>query len=142
MINQSRSDYAGQYGLTRVPLMLDEHQSAGDSSCVGSVGHSKAMADSGTIWHQNSSYPAASFNNDICYSFTAAGENVGKWGSGDELKDLQSIHNLMMNEQHDPGYCSGVVNHACNIVSGQWQSVGIGIVEQGGQTWLTEDFIG
>jgi uncharacterized protein YkwD len=105
------------------------------------------MANSGQIWHTDPSNPNGpySFPNDVCFRFGPIGENVGYWNSGDEAQDLRNIHNLMMTgqgEQHDPQTCQSTVNHACNIVSSAYSSVGIGIVVQGGSTWLTEDFIG
>lgn len=133
MINQARA----QYGVTGV--VLNSRQSSGAGQCVGSQGHSQAMADSGSIWHYNSSYPAASFPNDICVSGSTAAENVGQCSQGNELEDLQCIHDLMMSEPYSPG-CSG--SHICNILSSDFGGVGIGIVQAGGSTYLTEDFVG
>jgi len=133
MINNDRA----QNGVSS-KLTLNGTQSYGTGSCVGSIGHSTAMAQSGSIWHEDSSYPAASFPNDICVRFSTAGENVGAF-PGNELQALQSMNDEMMSEPHSPN-CTG--NHACNILSPNYTSVGIGIVVQGGQTWLTEDFTG
>lgn len=99
------------------------------------------MAQSGNIWHVNSSYPAASFPNNICVATSSAGENVGQFSSGNELNDLQQIHNLMMSEQHDATYCATYINHACNLLSASFHQVGIGIYFNAGRTWLTEDFL-
>jgi len=130
----------GQSGLA--PLHLSMIQSMGTSSCVGSYGHSKDMAASGQIWHQNASYPDASWPNNMCISYSSGGENVGVMSSGNELQDLQGIHNLMMGEAHDASTCAHYVNHACNILSTQFATVGIGIYYANGSTWLTEDFAG
>ncbi len=100
------------------------------------------MAASGRIWHQDPSYPAQSFPNNFCVRGGALGQNVGEYGSGNELSDLQAMQNLMMSEPHDPATCSASVNHACNILSTTFQQIGIGIYVSGGTTWLTEDFIG
>ena len=138
IINQTRAQHnLPAYSLSSV-------QSNGTGPCVGSYGHSVAMAKSGTIWHiapnDNPSGPQnpASFPNDLCVSHSAGGENVGAFASGNELTDLQSMHQEMMSEGYAPG-CSG--SHACNILSSQYVEVGIGIYESGGETWLTEDFI-
>jgi uncharacterized protein YkwD len=124
------------------PLALNTAQTNGSGSCVGSIGHSQAMQQSGSIWHTNPSYPSASFPNNICVSYMAAGENVGQAGSGNELGDLQQLDNLMMSEPHDASTCASTVNHACNTINPTYKSVGIGIVYVNNQTWLTEDFIG
>ncbi|HEX6506646.1 MAG TPA: hypothetical protein VF221_03350, partial [Chloroflexota bacterium] len=124
------------------PLTLSETQSTGTSSCAGSYGHSTAMAASGSIWHQNASYPTASFPNNICVASPPFGENVGQFSSGNELTDLQGIHNLMMGEAHDKATCSSFINHACNILNASYGAVGIGIYYDGRTTWLTEDFLG
>jgi hypothetical protein len=129
-----------QYGLD--PLTLDLTQSDGTGSCVGSIGHSQAMQQSGSIWHVNPSYPDASFPADICVAGFGAAENVGEWPGGDEMAALIALNNLMMGEQHDPAYCAVYDNHACNILNPSYSRVGIGIVYVGGATWMTEDFIG
>lgn len=134
IINTDRS----QNGLPA--YSLNTTQTNGTSSCVGSYGHSTAMEQSGTIWHTNSSYPQASFPTDICVSYTAAGENVGEAGTGNELTDLQTLDSQMMSEPHDTTTCATTVNHACNILSSTYKYVGIGIYYYNNQTWLTEDF--
>lgn len=132
ILNQTRA----QYGVA--PLSLNQTQSLGAGSCVGSLGHSKAMQQSGTIWHINGSYPSASFPNDICVSTSSGGENVGEAQTGDEVRDLNMMHNEMMSEPYTPG-CQGT--HICNILSTQFTQVGIGVYNYQGITWLTEDFI-
>ena len=142
LINASRQQYAQQYGLSLGNLTLSATQSNGTGSCVGSIGHSQAMQQSGSIWHQNPAYPQASFWNDICGGFNHAGENVGEFNSSSELTSLQAMHNAMMQEPHDPTTCASTINHGCNIVSGNYTRVGVGILVVGGTTWLTEDFVG
>jgi uncharacterized protein YkwD len=122
------------------PLTLNLTQSTGSGSCVGSVGHSSAMQQSGTIWHTNSSYPAASFPTNLCIAYSTAGENVGEAGSGNELTDLQQLDSMMMGEAHDASTCATTVNHACNILNPSFHQVGIGLVTANNTTWLTEDF--
>lgn len=134
LINNTRS----QYGVP--PVTLDMVQSNGTGSCVGSVGHSEAMAQSGSIWHENSSYPSASWPNNVCNGGGQIAENVGMAGQGNELSDIEYIHTLMMDEAHDPGTCAQSLNHACNILNRAYTRVGIGLYESGGATWITEDF--
>jgi hypothetical protein len=100
------------------------------------------MQQSGSIWHTNPAYPAASFPTNICVSYMLAGENVGEASYGNEATDLQQLDIMMMGEPHDPTTCATTVNHACNIINGSYTSVGIGIVYVNNATWLTEDFIG
>ncbi len=136
LINQTRA----QNGAP--PLALSGVESSGTSSCPGAYGHSMAMAASGHIWHQDPGYPAQSFPNNFCVRTGALGQNVGEYASGNELSDLQAMHNLMMSEPHDPATCASTVDHACNILSAGFHQIGIGIYVSGGATWLTEDFIG
>lgn len=142
LINQTRE----QYGIA--PVQLDQTESNGTGSCVGSMGHSKAMQDSGFIWHSNTAYPAASFANDVCGYYSSAGENVGSFDSQDESQALISMHQMMMQESPDtPSGCGpllqqGGTNHACTILNPAYSQVGIGIIFQNGITWLTEDFKG
>jgi uncharacterized protein YkwD len=136
LLNNDRA----QYGIA--PLALNATQTNGNGTCVGSIGHSQAMQQSGSIWHSNPSYPQASFPTDICVSFMTAGENVGEAGSGNEASDLSQLDSLMMSEPHDATTCATTVNHACNIINPSFKQVGIGIVYVNGQTWLTEDLTG
>lgn len=145
LINQERATYAAAQGIQMGPLRLNLVQSYGTGACVGSVGHSTAMANSGAIWHTDPNNPssAASFPNNLCSGFSAAGENVGRWQEAQSESDaLTQIHLAMMQEQHDPATCAQVTSHACNILSNKYSQVGIGIVQQAGYVWLTEDFIG
>lgn len=134
LINLERS----QNGLPKVSLK--PVQSVGTSACVGSYGHSQAMARSGAIWHVNAQFPRASFPNSICVHFMHAGENVGESASGNVTGDLQALSNLMMSEPHSKSDCTSTTNHACNILNPAFRHVGIGVYYSNGATWLTEDF--
>jgi uncharacterized protein YkwD len=150
-INQVRA----HYGIAA--LGLNSTQSAGTGSCVGSHGHSLAMMQSGTIWHvapgDSLSSPTnpASFYRDICVNAMTAGENVGVGAGQSEGGDLAMIMSGMMGENpNTPAGCAalppGSTNHACNILSSAFSSVGIGVVTGPFSTlngpYLTEDFIG
>lgn len=134
LINEQRT----QHGLPRVALK--PVQSVGTGSCVGSYGHSEAMARSGAIWHVNPQFPRASFPKSICVRFMHAGENVGESASGNVTGDLQALSDLMMSEPHTRADCASTVNHACNILNPAFHHVGIGVYYSNGATWLTEDF--
>ncbi len=134
LINEQRI----QHGLPK--LSLKPVQSVGTTSCVGSYGHSEAMARSGAIWHVNPQFPRASFPNSICVRFMHAGENVGESASGNVSDDLEALSNLMMSEPHTRVDCASTVNHACNILNPAFHHVGIGVYYTDGATWLTEDF--
>jgi hypothetical protein len=120
LINHERSSV----GLP--PLVLSRVQSRGRGSCVGSMGHTLAMAQTGSIWHTNLAFPRASFPHNICLALGPVGQNTGE----------------MMSEPHDRAACAGLPNHACNILSPLFRYVGIGIEFAHGSTWLTEDFVG
>lgn len=135
LLNQDRA----QQGIG--PLALDPTQSAGTNSCAGSAGHSRAMAKSGTIWHQNTGFPQASFPRNICVTHSIAGQNVGE-ASVPEWAAIQTLNRMMMNEPHSPSICASQDDHACNILNSHFRRVGIGLVESSHTLWLTEDFIG
>ena len=134
IINQDRA----QAGLP--PLTLKPAQSVGSASCVGSYGHSQAMAKSHAIWHVNAQFPKASFPHSICVHFIHAGENVGEAASGNAPGDLKTLDSMMMAEPHSKNSCATSVNHACNILNPLFHKVGIGVYYADGATWLTEDF--
>lgn len=135
-INQHRE----RHHLT--PLQLAPAQSHGAANCPGSYGHSVAMAATGGIWHTNGHYPHQSFPHNICVRYVYTGENVGEAFSGNEAKDIVVLDRMMMQEPHSATVCASTVNHACNILDKDFHSIGIGLYEQNGATWLTEDFIG
>lgn len=121
IINSTRA----QHGLT--PYALD----GTESNCA--YAHSVHMHQAGYISHDQFPQP------DLCIGYSSGGENVATFNSGNELQDLQSMHNEMMSEGYSPG-CTG--SHACNILSNVYSIVGIGIYHaQDGSTWLTEDFV-
>jgi hypothetical protein len=126
----------------RGPLHLKLVQSMGMASCPGSVGHSIAMAASGSTWHQNSHYPRASFPRNVCVPFHHAAENLGMAFTGDTMTDLRVMDQLMMSEPHSASICRYSVNHACNELDPAFRQVGIGVESINGSTWLTEDFLG
>lgn len=136
LINRDRARY-------HVPaLRLARLQSTGRPHCAGSYGHSRAMADSGVIWHSDAQFPSASFPSNICLSYRYAAENVGESGSGNVLDDLRALEKLMMSEAHSPTICEVNPDHACNLLGSEYRHVGIGLYVANGTTWLTEDFIG
>jgi uncharacterized protein YkwD len=110
----------------RAPLTFSAVQSAGNSNCVGSYGHSVHMAQVGQISHDQ-------FPQDICIPWSAAGENVGM-ATGDESGAIQTIHQQMMNEGPSGG-------HYQNIMSTTFTTIGIGLYYVNGALWLTEDFV-
>jgi hypothetical protein len=122
------------------PLRLQRAQADGKSGCPGSYGHSVAMAASGSIWHVNARFPAASFPHNLCVQYRSAGENVGMSASGNVDSDLHELDQLMMQEPHASSVCAREANHACNILSPVFHFVGIGVYVSGNTTWLTEDF--
>lgn len=123
------------------PLRLSRIQSQGTSACVGSLGHSVAMARSGNIWHVNSHHALASFPKSICGPYHLAGENVGEASGSSLLDNVTLLDGMMMSEPHSAHTCKVTVNHACNILSQAYTHVGIGLyVDAAGTTWLTEDF--
>ena len=88
--------------------------------------HSVHMQQVGQISHDQ-------FPQDICISWSAAGENVGE-AAGSENQGIQNLHQQMMNEGPSGG-------HYQNIMSGQFAIIGIGLYYVNGVLWLTEDFV-
>lgn len=125
LMNQTRASY----GLP--PYTLNQTESDGTGSCVGSHGHALHMSQTGVLAHDQ--FPA-----DICVPVRAAAENIG-YAGGSVQSALQTTHSEMMAEPHSPG-CSG--NHACSILSPSYSQVGIGVVTVNGTTWMTVDFLG
>jgi uncharacterized protein YkwD len=122
LINTSRA------GGGLPPYTFSEVMSAGTGSCVGSVGHSEHMAQTGTLAHDQ--FPA-----DICVPWISAGENIGYWSGVSESQAIINIHNSMMAEGPSGG-------HYQNIMSSTFTTVGLGlVVDANGTTWLTEDFV-
>jgi subtilase family serine protease len=146
ILNNDRATYASQYGVSVPALTLSWTQTHGTSTCVGSIGHSKAMAATGQIWHiypgdsQSNPTNPNSFPRDLCVSYSWAGENVGEASYGNEMTDMQQLDSMMMSETHNPTYCASYDNHACNTVNAHFHYVGIGVYYVNNTTWLTEDF--
>ena len=126
------------YGF--LPVRLAIVQSQGTGSCVGSYGHSSAMALTLHILHTNRLFPWASFPRNVCTHFSVAGENVGESNSGSEQEDLETLNRAMMSEPYGPKYCGHGESHVCIILCPCFHRVGIGIYQAHGATWLTEDF--
>jgi hypothetical protein len=123
------------------PLRLNRTQTFGAGRCLGSLGHSRAMARTGQIWHINHSFPRASFPNNICGSYATYGQNVGSESATVAPAALRDLDNLMMAEPHSRKFCSSShFNHACNILDPSFHTVGIGVYLTNGSIWLTEDF--
>jgi hypothetical protein len=151
-INQARS----AYGIAGIGF--SGSQSSGDGVCIGSMGHSQAMEQSGSIWHEAPGDTApftnpASFPNDICGrgGLSTYGENVGVAGGyGSYGADLAQVMDGMMAENpNTPSGCAAIApstNHACNILHAAFTQVGVGVVfgPYFSQTspYLTEDFTG
>jgi hypothetical protein len=123
------------------PLTLSLTQTRGTNTCVGSIGHSQAMGETGDIWNTHQGYDAASFPKDICLHSPSPGENIGYESTGNELTDLQTIHRDMMALPHDNATCKGEGNSACNLLAPDFNQVGIGIYQVNGGTYVTEDFL-
>jgi uncharacterized protein YkwD len=121
LINTSRA------GGGLPPYNFSQTQSNGTGSCIGSIGHSEHMAQTGTLAHDQ--FPA-----DICLTFSSAGENICEW-PGDEATAIANCHQAMMAEGPSGG-------HYQNIMNPRFTTIGLGLVEYNGVLWLTEDMIG
>ena len=128
LMNQSRATS----GLP--PFTLNDTQSRGTSSCVGSYGHAQHMANVGMISHDQFGYAPAG---DICFQ-VAAGENVGMAGGYSVTGALDVINNEMMAEPIGPG----IQNHHTSIISTSFHEVGIGVATTGSSTYVCVDFLG
>jgi hypothetical protein len=73
------------------------------------------------------------FPQDMCISWSAAGENVGE-SSGSESQEIQPLYRRMMNE----GPAGG---HYQNTMRNQFTTIGIGLYYINGVLWLIEDFV-
>lgn len=124
------------------PYAMDWHELYGFNGCVGTRGKTLAMAESGFIWHVNSSYPQASFPTNICgfgtmtpYGFIgAAAENVSDT-TGTEWQAALQSYNQMKGEGKNGG-------HFQNLFSSTYTSVAIGIRNNNGTYYIAEDFEG
>ncbi len=105
------------------PLKLSRAQSKGNAQCMGSAGHSELMAQSQRLSHDN-------FPRNICLRSDASAENVG-YATGDETRALRTIHQSMMNSE----------GHRANIMSPQYNTVGLGFFYYKGTLWVTQSFL-
>lgn len=126
-INKDRAAYHA------APLTLNAKQSA----C--SAHHSAHMAELGYISHDQ-------FPGDVCVSHRAVAENVGV-ASGAPTAAVLLLDREMMAEGPCPhkGCPNGEFEqhgHYINLINPSYTQIGIGIVRSGGETWLTEDFVG
>ncbi|HZU13314.1 MAG TPA: CAP domain-containing protein [Chloroflexota bacterium] len=115
------------------PLTLSAQQSA----C--SARHSSHMAQEGYISHDQ-------FPGDVCVPYHLMAENVGV-ASGDPAAAVLWLQKDMMAEGPCPhhGCPRGEFEqhgHYLNLINPAYKQIGIGVVESGGETWLTEDFVG
>ncbi len=108
------------------PLKFSRLQSNGNSKCMGSEGHSVHMGQTHNMSHDQ-------FPQDICVRTSASGENVGM-ASGDQLRAIRTIHKMMMDEGPGGG-------HYQNIMSSQYNTVGLGFYYTNGALWVTENFL-
>jgi hypothetical protein len=115
--------------------------STGTPSCVGSYGHSVAMANSGSIFHTNPKYPHASYPADLCLPHKTPFEDVSTGSSGNEQTDVQGVIQIFFQDEHSPVSCKQQVNHACPILTPAEKWVGIGLYYARGVTWVTIDFV-
>ena len=77
--------------------------------------HSLAMARQHRLYHSDLS--------KVC-CYRSVGENVG-YGS-----TLYRVHRALMNS----------TSHRANIMATRWDSIGVGVVQSGGNLWVTEIF--
>jgi uncharacterized protein YkwD len=112
-------------------LTLDWTQSHGTASCPGSVGHSRHMAETGVLAHDQ--FPA-----DLCIPFRSAGENIAEAG-GNKADAILTGLQLMLSENWSPG-CTW--NHACNIRNPQFTTIGLGYAYGRGAWFQTMSFVG
>jgi len=120
LINESRAE------KRLPPLKFSRLQSSGNSNCIGSEGHSVHMGKTRTMAHDQ-------FPQDICIGTMAEAENIG-YSSGTDSAAVQTVHTMMMNEGPRGG-------HYKNIMSSEYNTVGLGFYSSGGLLWVTEDFL-
>lgn len=110
------------------PVKFSRLQSSGSNSCIGSEGHSRHMAQTRRMSHDQ--FPA-----DICMrSSRASAENVG-YATGDAIRALRAVHKLMMDEGPGGG-------HYDNIMNSTYNAVGLGFFYTQDRTlWVTENFL-
>lgn len=124
---------------SRTPLTLDLGQTYGvlgegaNRGCVGSQGHSKAMAKTGRTWHSDRHHKRASFPRDICGDAHGAGENVAR-ASGTEWAAIRAVEASILKE--GPGG-----KRYKHLFSERYRRIGVGIARRGTTYYVTEDFL-
>lgn len=121
----------------RAPLLLDMTQTLGTARtvghrrCVGTRGHTRAMAKSGHIWHRKKRYPHASYPHNICQRGRYSAENVDV-ASGNEWVAVQTIehHSMRARKQRD------------RLLSSHFTHIGLDLERRGPRVFVTEDFLG
>jgi len=121
----------------RAPLLLDMTQTLGSARtsghrrCVGTRGHTRAMAKSGRIWHTNAHYPHAGYPHDICRRGMRSAENVDA-ASGNEWAAVQTIeqYSMQVKKQRD------------RLLSPHFTHIGLDLQRRGFRVFVTEDFLG
>ena len=121
----------------RAPLLLDMTQTLGSARtpghrrCVGTRGHTRAMAKSGRTWHTNKRYRRASYPHDICRRGMHSAENVYA-ASGNEWAAVQTIeqHSMQAKKQRD------------RLLSTHFTHIGLDLERRGLRVFVTEDFLG
>jgi len=119
------------------PLLLDMTQTRGSAAtgghrrCVGTRGHTRAMAKSGRTWHRNTRYPHASYPHDICRPGTRSAENDDA-ASGNEWAAVQTIEQHSMHSTTQRG----------RLLSRHFTHIGLDLERRGFRVFVTEDFLG
>lgn len=118
----------------RAALVYDHVQSHGVPSihCVGSEGHSRAMASTGRIWHVDRNHPHAGYPVDICITTSASAENVAIASGNNEWVALSQLEARIVGARG---------KDRRRLLSKRFRHVGIGIMQRGNQYYVTEDFL-
>lgn len=115
----------------RSGLILDHAQSAGTATCPGAQGHARAMARTGTVWHRDSRYRAATYPRDICVSAAHHAE-IDVMSSGTSWSELQAaITGLPRGSKAQR-----------HLLSARFTRAGIGVVKRGAHYFITVDLLG
>jgi uncharacterized protein YkwD len=115
------------------PLKFDRTQAQGTSECIGARGKVKILAGLGTLWHTNRHFPKASFPQNICGTYRFAGENIG-YSFGNRMDAIREVQSMMIDEGPHGG-------HYQNLMSRQFDRVGLWITQHKGAWFVVEDFL-
>ncbi len=126
-----------RHAHNRAPLLLDMTQTLGIAGapghrrCVGTRGHTRAMAKSGRVWHINRRYRHASYPHNICRRGMRSAENVYA-ASGNEWAAVQTIeqHSMQSRKQRN------------RLLSPHFTHIGLDLERRGLRVFVTEDFLG